>query len=182
MTAHIQWWLRSASSIPAHPQILPYSGKLSREKTFANFAVLWLSVKVFSTKLGGVVSFGIAKASNPRKSYFSPIRESFLPRKFPAIRYNSWSTVQREGESATDRYPPADLEAQYRPIPLNISVRNKLQFGYSGRQVQVLPSFVTHSIWTVNWWRTCFLLLPHSPIIYDSTHTHNNCSLRKRNT
>ena len=30
--------------------IIPYSGKLSREKTFANFTVLWLFVKVFSVK------------------------------------------------------------------------------------------------------------------------------------
>ena len=31
---------------------LPYSGKLSREKTFANFAFLWLYAKVFSAKFG----------------------------------------------------------------------------------------------------------------------------------
>ena len=29
-----------------------YSGKLSREKTFVNFAVLWLFVEVFSAKFG----------------------------------------------------------------------------------------------------------------------------------
>ena len=57
-----------------------------------NFAVLWLFTKVFSVKFGGVVSFSTARASNPRKfspqkSYFSPIRESFLPGKFPAIWY-----------------------------------------------------------------------------------------------
>ena len=57
-----------------------------------NFTVLWLSAKVVSVKFGGVASVRTAKASNPRKffsakSYFSPIRESFLPRKFPAIRY-----------------------------------------------------------------------------------------------
>ena len=66
--------------------------KLSREKTFAIFAVLWLNAKVFSVKFGDVVSFGTAKASNPRKFsprkwYYSPICESILPRKFPAIRY-----------------------------------------------------------------------------------------------
>ena len=44
--------------------ILPYSGKLSREKTFVNFAVLWLFAKVFSAKFGDVLSFGVAKASN----------------------------------------------------------------------------------------------------------------------
>ena len=31
---------------------VPYSGKLLREKTFANFTVLWLYVKVFSAKFG----------------------------------------------------------------------------------------------------------------------------------
>jgi len=46
--------------------------------------------KVFSAKFRGVVSFGMAQASNPQKFfpqklYFSPIRESFLPRMFPAI-------------------------------------------------------------------------------------------------
>ena len=56
-----------------------------------NFAVLWLFAKVFSTKFGGVASFDVAQASNLRKfsqqkSYFTRIRESFLPRKFPAIR------------------------------------------------------------------------------------------------
>ena len=52
---------------------IPYRGKLSREKTFANFAVLWLFAKVFAVKFGGMVSLGVAKASN-------------LPRKFPAIQ------------------------------------------------------------------------------------------------
>ena len=42
-----------------------YSGKLSREKTYENFVVLWLFMKVFSAKFGSVVSFGAAKASNP---------------------------------------------------------------------------------------------------------------------
>ena len=56
-----------------------------------NFTVLWLFVKVFSTKFGGMVSFGVAKVSNlrkfsPLKLYFSPICKSFLS-QFPAIRY-----------------------------------------------------------------------------------------------
>ena len=49
-----------------------------------NFAVLWLFTKVFSVKFGGVVSFGTAQATNPRKFslqkiVISPIRESFSP-------------------------------------------------------------------------------------------------------
>ena len=35
--------------------------KLSREKTFANFAVLWLFAKVFSTKFGGVAPLALQK-------------------------------------------------------------------------------------------------------------------------
>ena len=38
--------------------VVPYSGTLSREKTFANFEVLLLFTKVFSMKFGGVTSFG----------------------------------------------------------------------------------------------------------------------------
>ena len=41
--------------------------ELLREKTFMNFAVLWLFEKVLSAKFGSVVSFGTAKVSNPRK-------------------------------------------------------------------------------------------------------------------
>ena len=69
--------------------MLLYSGKLSREKTSANFAVLWLFVKVFSAKFVGVASFGAAKASNPRnfssrKLYFSPIcGKVFSLKSFP---------------------------------------------------------------------------------------------------
>ena len=65
-----------------------YSGKLLKEKTFVNFVVF---AKVFSTKFGGVVPFGTAKASNsqtfsPRKLYFSPIHNSFPPQMFSAIQ------------------------------------------------------------------------------------------------
>ena len=48
---------------------IPYSGKLSREKTFANFAVLWQFVKVFSMKFGAWCSL-----VRPKRA----MRESFL--------------------------------------------------------------------------------------------------------
>ena len=38
------------NNFPEGMDNIPYSGKLSREKTFANFTVLWLFVKVFSVK------------------------------------------------------------------------------------------------------------------------------------
>ena len=76
--------------------LLLYSGKLVRENTFVSFAVLWLLVKVFSTKFGGMASIGAAKGSNPQM--FCPqkslIHESFLLRKFPAIRYEGPICVQ----------------------------------------------------------------------------------------
>ena len=68
--------------------VIPYSGKLSREETFANFVVLRLCVKVFSAKFGGVVFFGAAKASNPRKfslrkSIFHESTKVFSLKSFP---------------------------------------------------------------------------------------------------
>ena len=53
---------------------IPYSGKLLREKTFANFAVL-----CFLCKIWGCGTSGAAK------SCFSPFRESFLLWKFPIV-------------------------------------------------------------------------------------------------
>ena len=69
-----------------------------REKTFANFAVLWLYVKVFYAKVfcvkfGAWHSWRGKSEQSPKvfsmKIIFSPIHESFLPRKFPTIQYVS---------------------------------------------------------------------------------------------
>ena len=45
--------------------------------------------ETFLHEIWGVVPFGTAQACNPRKfsPRKSPIRESFFPWKFPAIRY-----------------------------------------------------------------------------------------------
>ena len=84
------WWLRFklTNKITCVSTCKPNSQKLSREKTFANFEVLWLFMKVFSVKFWGVPSFSTAKASNQWK--FPPqifLFSSFLPRKFPTIQY-----------------------------------------------------------------------------------------------
>ena len=81
-------WLGDGDIYPMLP-LIPFSGKLSREKPFTNFAVLWLFAKVSPMKFGAVVSFCMAKASNPRKfsARKSPIYENFLPQKFPTIQY-----------------------------------------------------------------------------------------------
>ena len=70
------------------------AGNFQRKKTFANFTVLWLFTKVFSAKFGGVAPLALQKRAI-RKSYFSPIRESFLSQKFPAIRYVMQCTMIR---------------------------------------------------------------------------------------
>ena len=108
---------------------LLYSRKLSGEKTVMNFTALWLFAKVFSVKFGCVASFGVAKASNlrtfsQRKSYFSPIRVSFLPQKFPAIRYQScecqyatkWTWIWRGG-GATYLQTPAHPQGHCCSFP-----------------------------------------------------------------
>ena len=62
---------------------MPYSGKLSREKTFVNFEDLWLFAKVFSAIFGGVVSIGGTYEHSVKvfsaKIIFPPIHKSFLP-------------------------------------------------------------------------------------------------------
>ena len=70
-----------------------YSGKLSREKTITNFAVLWLFAKVFSAKFGGVTFLGMAKASNPQKfsssifSGYTVMHESVLLQEVYKMNY-----------------------------------------------------------------------------------------------
>ena len=65
-------------------------------KNFRGRKILRISrfCESFLREIWGVASFGAAKESNPRKfssrkSYFSPISESFLPRNFPATRQPS---------------------------------------------------------------------------------------------
>ena len=69
-------------------QHLPYSGKPSREKTFANFEVSGLSVKVFSMKIDGHTHSLLVASNNPRKfspqiSYFHQFAKVFSLESFP---------------------------------------------------------------------------------------------------
>ena len=75
---------------------VPHSGKLSREKTFAKFEVLQLFTKVFSTKLGGMASFGSDTCEKfpPRKSYFCQITKVFSLESYPP--YGSSSCKSRD--------------------------------------------------------------------------------------
>ena len=76
---------------PWFVDLIPYSGKLLREKTFANFAVLWLFMKVFSVKFGMWHSLAWHKrAICGSFSYENRIFHQFakvFSLKFPAIRY-----------------------------------------------------------------------------------------------
>ena len=71
---------------------IPYSGKLLRDKTFTNFADLEPFVKVFSANFECTCAHASHPTVDPRKFslrnlLFSHFRESFIPRKFPAIWY-----------------------------------------------------------------------------------------------
>ena len=67
ITTYVAWscyFLASCSCLPLTD--IPYSGKLSREKTFMFW---WLFAKVFSMKFGGMAPLALQKR---------PIHESFL--------------------------------------------------------------------------------------------------------
>ena len=66
-----------------------YSGKLSREKTFANFMVLWVSVKVFSAKFGVVWH---SKNEQSTKIVFFTNSQKFSPSKVScyAVMEKAW--------------------------------------------------------------------------------------------
>ena len=80
---------------------MSYSGKLLREKTFANFAVLWLFAKVFSAKIGGVAPLVLQSAqvfsakivffTNPRK--FSPSKVSCYAVLYIRVYYDVHSLL-----------------------------------------------------------------------------------------
>ena len=73
-------------------QLVQYSRETFEGEKFRKFCGFVAIRKSFLRKIWGVASFRTAKVSNlrkfsPQKSYFSTIHESFLPRKFPAIRH-----------------------------------------------------------------------------------------------
>ena len=82
--------------------LILYSGKLSREKTFANFGFVAIR-ESFLCKIGGMVSFGTAKASNLRKfsqrnHIFHQFAKVFSLESFPLydiILRGKWSSLHR---------------------------------------------------------------------------------------
>ena len=65
--------------------MIPYSGKLLREKIFTNFEVLWLFVKVFIVKLGGMVSSGGIVGSTSEQPVKRFLRENFIFHQFVKV-------------------------------------------------------------------------------------------------
>ena len=72
---------------------IPYSGNFRRKKNVCEFCGFVAIRKSFLHEIWGhgILWCGTNEQSAPRKSYFSPICESFLPWKFPAIRYCTWT-------------------------------------------------------------------------------------------
>ena len=81
------------NGIAANTLNILYSGKLSREKTFENFAILWLFAKVFSAKFGGVVSFGAAQRAI-RESFSAKIISFTNSQKFSPSKASRYTVVQ----------------------------------------------------------------------------------------
>ena len=72
--------------------MVPYSGKLLREKTFREFWGFVAIRESFLHKIGGVAFFGSDTSEqstkvSSAKIWFPPKCKSFLPRKLPTIRY-----------------------------------------------------------------------------------------------
>ena len=59
-----------------------------------NFAVLWLFTKVFSTKFGGVVSFGMAQVSNLQKVFSMNIVFFTNSRKFSPLKISHYAVAK----------------------------------------------------------------------------------------
>ena len=70
--------------------VVPYSGKLSREKTFVNFVVLWLYVNVFSTKFGAWCPLARQKRAM-RKSFICENRIFTNSLKFSPLKVSHYT-------------------------------------------------------------------------------------------
>ena len=81
----------SDAILNSHHHQIPYRGKLSREKTFTNFTVLWLFAKVYSVKFG--VSFGAAQVSNLQKFFYAKIVFFTNSRKFSPSKVSRYTVV-----------------------------------------------------------------------------------------
>ena len=72
--------------------IIPYSRKLSREKTFANFEILWLFAS-FSPQNLGAWHLLAAAASNTCETFLSKDRFLTNSRKFSSAKFSSYTVI-----------------------------------------------------------------------------------------
>ena len=98
--------------------LLPYRGKLSREKNFREFRGFVAICESFLHEIlgRGVILWlqqAIRKVFFPRKSYFPPICESFLLRKFPTIQW--WFIEYWQN---TELSKPSSCEISSSPLTL----------------------------------------------------------------
>ena len=91
--------------------IVPYSRKLSREKAFANFKILWLFAKVFFVKFWGMASFVSTSEQSakffPVKIFFSTNLRKFSPAK--VSRYTVILATQLNIFTQTQKYEFVNL-------------------------------------------------------------------------
>ena len=76
-------WLSNGDAYTLSRRKLPCSGKLSREITFTNFAVLWLFAKVFYAKFGGVASLAQHRRAIRENHIFHQFAKVFFLESFP---------------------------------------------------------------------------------------------------
>ena len=102
--------------VPMLYVLVPYCGKLSREKIFMNFSGLWATHESFlwayRTHLCTCMWFAQHSAKinvSPQNAHFLPIRESLLPRKFHATWYYMQPLRFGEGGEKWDFEIPAQL-------------------------------------------------------------------------
>ena len=72
---------------------IQYNGKLSRVKTFANFAVLWLFVKVFSANFGGVATM-VRKGEQSVKVFSMKIAFFINLRNFSPLKVSCYANLR----------------------------------------------------------------------------------------
>ena len=113
--------------------MLLYSGKLSREKTFAVFVAIRES---FLCEIWGCGILWCTKSKQSTKFFFDKIvfftnsRESFLPQKFPTIRYST-DTQPNKVEKVRERGARMRLTYQHTLVCRIVRLRTLvLQSGH----------------------------------------------------
>ena len=104
---------------------IPYSRKFSREKTFVKTTNKKISRRKLS-RIHIIDRIWVARACDVRERARTPkFCESFLPRKFPAIRY----IVSKNTHKLCIQFKPLSLPCIYRHIGITVEPPNKDHLG-----------------------------------------------------